>query len=220
MGGAFFCLGSLYCCARECTMNDKELFNVIKNTEYKKAGLDVDYAIIEKYGIIYLLFQQSKDKLDWKINFQFWAKPYKNQKNPMLIHRGFVKAWKSCNDVIMEELLEKIEDNPYKIVVIAGWSYGGAMALLAVEDFNFRTGKTAELVTFGAPKIIAPFAFKTKKHLIQCVNRFLTPSKIYCHKSDIVPMIPPFYLALQKNKVGNFNLKLFFTGKGHRVYGD
>ena len=198
-------------------MKDNELYKLIINTSYTKVGIDVDYAILKKEDATYLLFQETTTKIDWKINFQFWAKPYKNQKNPMLIHRGYVKAWKSCNDEIMNTTIKAVAENNHKPLIIAGWSYGGAMAILAMEDYFFRTGLKPQVITFGGPKIIAPLAFRTKRYLKSCMD---TKGKFYCHRSDIVPMIPPFYQALNKKKLGKCNLKLFFTGRGHCVYGD
>ena len=193
-----------------------EVFNLIVSTSYKKTGIDVDYCVKEVEGIPCLLFKESNSKIDWKTNFHFWKKPYKNQENTMLVHSGFANAWKSANDVIMKEFIDLVNKKKATKVLITGWSFGGAMSYFAAEDFNYRTGLKPDVITFGAPKIVAPFAFKSRKHIASAINNLQNVT----HKADIVTKIPPFFIKFKRLSVGKFSLKLFFTGKGHTLYGE
>lgn len=99
-----------------------------------------------------------------------------------------------------------------------GWSYGGAVALLAAEDFHYRTGKKASVYTFGAPKPL--WGKKTREYVRSCVNEV----KQYSHVNDCVPLMPPFpgYTRLSTDHIGgkrNF-FKLFNPWKYHCIYGE
>lgn len=76
----------------------------------------------------------------------------------MWVAKGWADAYKSANDLIMEKLISVLK--PDYNVEICGWSYGGAVALLAAEDFYFRTKIKPDVITFGAPKPL--FGNKTK----------------------------------------------------------
>lgn len=100
---------------------------------------------------IRLMFEESCGKTDWKNNFNFPIKPYKCQENVLWYVRGWAKAYKSCNDEIMKMLLQAHNENPDYEIEICGWSYGGAMSLIAVEDFYYRYKIKSIVTTFGAP---------------------------------------------------------------------
>lgn len=200
-------------------MKPYDLFNLIKKTKYSTVGDDVDYYIqvCEEEKIIRLLFEETTNKRDWINNFNFPIKPYKKQQNTLWVARGWAKAYKSAKDVIMAELIAEYKKHTNYKIEIAGWSYGGAMAILAAEDFYFRTNKKVELITFGAPKPL--FGKKTKKYVLSCCKEI----KQYTHKSDIVPLCPPLfgYKDLSKIKIGKFNFfNLFKPTKYHTCYGE
>ena len=194
-------------------MKASELYKLIKESKYKKVGSDIDYTIaigLEDDKTIYLLFEESSSWTDWRHNFAFTARWYKMYSNPkMKCHHGFADAYRSANDIIMQELLEEVAKHPDYKVVIAGWSFGGAMTLLAAEDFNYRTrsdkndvnsGKKATIYTFGGPKVAANEV--TAAYITSCVTSF---SKQFAHTQDIVTYMPPlwyFHHVLPLIKVG------------------
>lgn len=202
-------------------MKPSELFEKIKNTVYTKTGYDVDWSIEvdEQEKTIYLLFAKSNSIHDWINNLSFPVKVYKRQKSKLRCAMGWRSAWKSCNDVVMDMLIEKYHSDRYTgyKVVVCGWSYGGAISLLAAEDFAYRTGYKTNVITFGAPKPF--FGRKSIKYL----KRVLGDVKEYCHKNDIVTYLPPFfgYKHVKKNKLGKFNFfGLFNPRKWHCIYGE
>ena len=96
-----------------------ELFDILKNKKYwNETGDKVNWDIttIKENGIIkiFLMFQDSEGFEDWKNNLNYfstvYSKVYKNQysKN-LIVHKGFINAYKSSNDVIMKTLLDKID---------------------------------------------------------------------------------------------------------------
>lgn len=200
-------------------MQPWELYNEIWNTDYKKSGLDVDWTIkvdtLERE--IRLLFAPSNSSMDWKNNFKFPAKLYKNQENKFYVAVGWGNCYKSCNDEIMDELINAIKKNPQFKVTIAGHSYGGAMSVLAAEDLHYRLSIKPDVVTFGAPKPL--YGKVTKEYFLSCCHTV----NQYAHVNDIVPKMPPFPLYENMNvvKIGKkcsiFN---FFKTNWHLIYGD
>lgn len=204
-------------------MKPWELFEEIKNTQFIQSGDCVDWAVKEypEEKVIRLIFEESCEKRDWRNNFDFPAKPYKQQENVLWFARGWGNAYKSCNDEIMTALIQMVENcrkKGFYSVEICGWSYGGAMALLAAEDYNYRTHDKAGIVTFGAPKPL--WGKKTFNYVMSCVAY----AKQYAHVNDVVPFcIPlPGYRMLNKVKIGSgFCIaKLFKPDVYHCCYGD
>lgn len=201
-------------------MKPFELFELINNTIYKKSGDDVDWAVrvFDDEKVVRLLFEPSTTKRDWINNFNFPVKIYKKQESCLRVARGWGNAYKSCNDEIMDLFIAVCEDYSDYEIQITGWSYGGAMAVLAAEDFHYRTGKKANVYTFGAPKPL--WGKKCWKYVMSCVSDV----KQYAHVNDCVPLCVPLpgYKMLKKVKIGSgFSLiKLFKPNIYHLIYGD
>lgn len=203
-------------------MKPWKLFKELCDSEYINSGADVDWAVkvYDDEKTVRLLFQGSDEVLDWFNNFNFPIKPYKKQKNTMWVASGWANAYKSCNDKIMDAFISKVneyKDKNYKIE-ICGYSYGGAMAGIAAEDFNFRTNQKAAVITFGSPK--AFFGKKTLAYVKGCVES----ATQYAHNNDLVTKCIPLYgyRMIHKNPVGEkFNFfKMFNVNKYHAIYGD
>lgn len=199
-------------------MKHNDLFTLIRNTKYDVTGLDVNYKIIyvAEEHTVYLLFQGTSSKTDVKIDLDFPVKVYKRQYSCIKAHGGFVKAWKSANDVIIRELTDMC--NLYNAkAVIAGHSLGGDMTILAAEDYFFRTGRKADVITFGCPNVL--FGKESKEYVKSCCNNIYQ----YAQYNDMIPTIPIGYTQLNKIKCGRkFNLFefTFHTKKYHCGYGD
>lgn len=191
-----------------------EVFKQVASASYATVGLDLDYSVQIVDGHAVLYFQQSVQNADWWHNFDFALSVYKNQENHMLIHHGYAKVWKSANDQIMAEFIEAVHKADKK-PLIAGWSFGGAMAQLAAEDFHYRTGIRASVLTFGAPKIAGDK--KTAEH-IRCSGDFLQ----FAEHNDITSYMPPlpWYHHINLVKIGrSFNLfELFKPHIYHMEY--
>lgn len=73
----------------------KALFNKCLNANYKHVENGGDYALKREGDLLYILFECSNGKLDWKNNFDFPIKPYKDMGIKWYCHRGFLRVWKS-----------------------------------------------------------------------------------------------------------------------------
>lgn len=200
-------------------MNACDLYKLIRSTKYNKNGLDVDWKIevdkVEKK--IRLLFQGSVSKTDWRINLQFPVKPYKRQTITWFGCKGWVKAYKSCNDIIMDAISKTINEYPKYIIEVSGHSLGGVMTIYAAEDINYRFGIKPEVITFGCPKCV--FGSKTKKYIYNCFSSIIQ----YRNINDFVTYNPPLigYKHINDNRLNiKFKLKeLFNLDSNHHIYG-
>ena len=196
-------------------MDYKTLFNEVIYMPAEEAGLDVDYVVIPNYPgkEVFLLFQGSGSKLDVKIDLDFPAKVYKKQESCIMAHGGFIKAWKSANDIIMKKFIAECELNPSFTPVIAGHSLGGAMAVLAAEDFYYRTGRKANVVTYGCPNVF--YGKKSADYVRGCCNSVIQ----FAQYNDPIAAIPFCYRQLNKVKIGEkFNLfKFIFRGPDYHL---
>ncbi|MCQ2587920.1 MAG: hypothetical protein MJ174_07380 [Treponema sp.] len=201
-------------------MKANELFSLIQSSSYITLGDDVDFLIkyIPEEKKIYCLFQCSSQKRDWINNFNFPAKLYYQQENKFLVARGWGNAWKTCNDEVMHRLFVACDVYKCYDVIFSGWSYGGAIAQIAAEDFYYRTSHKSDVITFGSPKPL--FSFKTKKYFNSCVNSVIN----YSYINDFVPLLPPFpfYFCMKKKILGKkFKIKEFINPNfSHCCYGD
>lgn len=202
-------------------MKAHELYELINKTAYKKTGLDVDWTIFvnDDEKTVYLLFAPSNSKLDWFNNFRFPVKLYKKQESKMLVAKGWGNAWKSCNDIVTGTTLKLHGANEGYKLVISGYSYGGAIALLAAEDIAYRSNNSIKpnVITFGAPKPL--FGKRSVEHVKSCCNSITQ----YAHASDIITYLPPFigYRHADKYVIGAFNFfNLFKPIVYHTSYSD
>ena len=214
-GTPFFFLGVV--------MKPWELFNYIRDIrhdEYITSGDDVQWTVKvdDENKIFRLIFEDSCGKRDWLNNLNFPVKIYKRQESCLLAARGWGKAYKSCKDEVMKAMEIAIWLDPCYEIHICGWSYGGALSLLAAEDLFYRFHKKARVFTFGAPKPL--FGRKTQEYVRSCVEEVHQ----YSHVNDCVTIMPPFpgYKRLATDRIGKgfCLLKLFNPRKYHRIYGD
>lgn len=100
--------------------------------------------------ILNIFFEWSNGKTDWKHNFDFPAKPYRDMKDTWFCHRGFLKVWKS----IEPHIADAIMDPKTTMIYIVGYSHGGAIAQLCHEYVCFHRPDIYVLsVAIGSPRV-------------------------------------------------------------------
>lgn len=166
----------------------KALFKRCLGAKYTQTTESGDYAISVEGDTLYILFQWSNGKQDWRNNFKFLAipwKPYKHMKRPWLCHRGFLKVWKA----IEPHLQEAIRDQAIKKIEIVGYSHGAALALLCYEYVKYnRPEVSVRGVGFGCPRVFWGVIPKTVK------ERF-KDFRVVRNGHDIVTHVPPAFLG-------------------------
>lgn len=153
-----------------------------------------DYAIEREGDTLFLLFQWSRGKEDWKTNFNFPVKPYSDMGVKWKCHRGFLKVWKS----IKPFLVEAVHDSTIKNVVVVGYSHGAAIATLAHEYVWFERPDLRDNLVgygFGCPRCYWGIM---KKELKQRWANFHPVRNM----DDIVTHLPPVLFGFRHvNKV-------------------
>lgn len=139
------------------------------------------YAFEVDGPILRIYFEWSNGETDWKNNFDFPAKPYRDMTDKWYCHRGFLKVWKA-----IEPHLEGAILNPdIKYIVIAGYSHGGAIAALCHEYCKFHRSDCYVFgYGFGAPRVVWG-------HLSDAVKARFYGFYVIRNKGDIVTHLPP-----------------------------
>ena len=174
-------------------MHISELFYLTCSTDYTTTEGGVDYAFQEDGDTLYIFFQGSSQKVDWKNNFDFPKKPYIDMDTPYRVHRGFLKCWKEIEDIVISKI-KTVNKNEfkYKKIIVSGYSHGGALAQFCHECVWYHRPDIREncwSYGFEAPRIYG--GFRVKKELRERWAHFIL---IRNHK-DIVTHVPPRFLG-------------------------
>jgi len=156
--------------------------------QWQTVGDDTQYLILDTPDEFVIAFYGTNSLCDLKNDFLFPKNPYKTMSIPFKAHRGFLRAWKACDDFFMD--LVKDVNKP---ITIVGHSYGGAIATLCMEDvwFNYPEKRnTLKMVTYGAPRVIG-----WKNHN-QIAERW-EKSTMYCNELDVVCHVPFFFMGFR-----------------------
>lgn len=155
--------------------------------DYKHVENDGSYAFRRNGNALNLYFQHSNGGTDWKNNFDFPAKPYRDMEHKWYCHRGFLKVWKSIEPYIAD----MINDPTIKNIEIAGYSHGAAIAAMCYEYVKYnRPDVTVSGVGFGAPRVLWGFASKA------VLDRF-KGFVVVRNSKDIVTHVPPAFFGFR-----------------------
>ena len=198
---------------------------------WKTAGEDTQYLIeCDEERNVIIVFQGSNSDIDWKNNFRFWKRPYKDMPVKFRVHSGFLRAFKACEDTICAEV-EAL--NPATIAIV-GHSYGGALATLFHERLFWQYVMEREqnpdeskpslrgkihTITFGAPRVLG---FLNSRR----VKERWEGTTLINNSSDIVPAVPPFFFfythVTEQTHIGHLRhwWDFFRPDKWHDVKGD
>ena len=161
---------------------------------------------------VVIAFKESDSFIDWVNNFHFWKKAYKDADITFVAHSGFLRAWKEVRHYIEDKVKEL---NPQKILV-TGWSYGGAMAVLCMEDMGYCFPDAEKrMVTFGAPRVIGWLNWRKIK------DRWKNSIQLR-NGSDLVTCVPffrmGFHHVVRRTCIGNKpNIIGFFNFHFHEI---
>lgn len=184
----------------------EELYNKCLTAKYYRVENDGDIAFQRKGCTLYILFQWSNGKTDWRNNFDFPAKPYKDMGIPWKCHRGFLKVWKSIEPYVEQ----RIADPLIRKIFVVGYSHGAALATLCHEYVWFHRPDLREDglwgYGFGCPRCY--WGFKVKKSLKERWKTFYPIRNC----NDIVTHVPPkLFGFVHVNKVFKLTNKTLGT---------
>ena len=149
------------------------------HTETNQGSYFVEY----DNDILYIYFQKSNGKIDWRNNFDFAAQPYKDMPIRWKAHRGFVRVWKEIEPFIREDIM-----NPaVKKINIIGYSHGAALTVLAHEYAWFNREDIRDNIfsySFEPPRV---FCGKMPAELAPRWENL----QVFRNGEDLVTHVPP-----------------------------
>jgi hypothetical protein len=165
----------------------KRCVDLTSECKYKHVENAGSYYTERKEGALFIYFECSNGKLDWKHNFMFPAKPYRSMGDKWYCHRGFLKVWKSIEPYIKDEILDPTVD----MITIIGYSHGGAIAQLCHEYVRFnRPDVYVYGYGFGAPRV---FWGISKKAVKERFSGFV----VVRNGRDLVTFLPPIFFGFR-----------------------
>lgn len=131
-----------------------DIFAAVLGVEYTKIpGVDVDFFFRIDDAELLILFEETSTRIDWRHNFQFFRKPYREMTDRWYAHRGFLKCWKAVEPY----LAEAIKNPAVQHITVAGYSHGAALALLCHEYCKFNRPELGDSIVgfgFGCPRVV------------------------------------------------------------------
>lgn len=183
-----------------------------KNYPWLESGLKkkTNYKIryLPHLKLIQIAFQESNGNFDWFINFMFFGwrrvRPYKNMPILYKTHGGFTASYKSIQDELMKKIEEICKDNEVDSIEIFGWSYGGAMTQLCLEDLTYHFIEQREHadwfkngipiitgMTIGAPRVFYKTTMTSWKRIQTRLSRLIMIANV----DDIITLVPPTFVG-------------------------
>lgn len=158
------------------------------NIPYSQVGVSANYAVRRDQDTLYIFFESSNGKDDWRANINFPAKPYKRMgKTVWLAHSGFLDTFKEIEPF----LADIITDKSIEEAIITGYSHGAALAMLCHEYVWYNRPElrlTLHGYGFGAPRVF--WGIQTSELAARWEN-FTVIRNI----DDIVTHLPPAALG-------------------------
>lgn len=133
---------------------------------------NVDFKFIEHDETLEIYFQGSYQWQDWVFNFLFAKRVYKMYK----VHRGFYYCYSQVRSIILDKCYSK----PYKKIIIVGYSHGGSLCQLALEDILWHfPSLDIKGYAFESPRCLK--VPKKYKSLWGNLTRIVDGCDIVCH---------------------------------------
>lgn len=177
-------------------MTLRDLFNKCLNATYKTVpDTKGDYKTMRSGTKLFLLLECSNQQEDWKNNFDFPAKPYRDMPKKWKAHRGFVKVWKS----IIPYIEEAVADPTITQIITIGYSHGAALACLAQEYVWYNRPDIRDncyAFAFEPPRVFCGWRIPAK------LKERWANLYVFRNGKDIVTHVPPVIFGFKH--VGNF----------------
>lgn len=187
------------------TKYQKAFYDIKNFGDYDVVGEDIDYKVIvdNEAKEVILQFEESDSREDWKHNFMFLPWLLKLDGKYVITTHGYACAYKSACDLPLNEFCKAVEEHKDYSKTIRGWSFGSAMAKIALRHYYIRNKEAVdECYTYGDVKCwLNPFIHILSDKYAVLIHNFVTAN-------DFVTWQVPFYWRMNKAKTGaGFKLK-------------
>lgn len=167
-------------------MYEELLFYFLKcvNSEYHHTEKDGSFALQREGNLLYILFEKSNGKKDWKSNLNFYPKR-SDKEGGFACHKGFLLVW----NAILPYIQEDISDKDIEKITVIGYSHGGALAAICHEYLYRKRSDIRNNIfsyAFGSPRVY--FGVRDNEEEIWENHTVIR------NGSDIVTYLPPKFL--------------------------
>lgn len=200
-------------------MTDGEIFRLLRHKDdYIDMGGDIQAAFEVHGGRHCCFFEETTTREDWRTNLSFIPKGWPSGGG--MVHGGYLRAYLMNREIAvggMTAARERAEEGA--VPLFAGWSMGGALALLAALDWAEVTGERPEVVTFGSPKVA--FGRRARRLMLGRLGEV----RQHVIPGDLPPLMPPFPLWGHVAKVtdgglGGIVRRVLRPSETHGLYGE
>ena len=186
------------------------------------------YAVWIEENTLYISFQQTVRKQDWKQSFKLQSiKLEYGDLKGVEVHLGFFQQYFEVISSLLDKVLNELKENPQvDSVVICGWSQGAVLASLCYKIFANTVKKSDKenyishkCVLFGMPNFIKKRSLEKWRNL-PCGNVIE-----FQHACDLFSYLPLGYTKPKTQKIilgKRFNIfkAIFEIRKYHTSYID
>ena len=158
------------------------------STSYTSCSFQTPLAhalIVENSSSVILAFRGTKEPIDFLTDAEFKM----TELDGLMVHDGFLTAWKT----IKQTILDWSKENK-KPLYITGHSLGGAMANFAGWELSKASIPFVQCVTFGEPRS------GDKRWANDCDLKFGTKKVRFINNVDIVPRVPGVIVGYRHTK--------------------
>ena len=188
----------------------KEHYKYIRELKKLHTDANLDYYIMQVNDVLYIAFAESEDKEDWASNLNFYPEQY-DPYVKVKAHRGLAAQYMSVRQVILDYLYGR----EIKEVYVAGFSLGGAITTLAVEDIGYHIDRDNLNVKVLGISYDGPRVFSPNKIVKKAVKGRLITVKTHNDPVIHVPwkIMPTFFYFRWGPFKFAFDWKAFLRGR-------
>jgi len=106
---------------------------------------------------------------------------YSNFNSPVRVNSDILFSYKSIRETLIKFARDKRV--AFDTVLVAGHSYGGAVATLCATDMQYNVAMSVTCITSGSPRV-------GNKHFVKSFNRRIMTSYRFVVRNDTIPMLP------------------------------
>jgi triacylglycerol lipase len=147
------------------------------------------YVLVLNSNTLLIAFRGTQQMKDWLTDINAFhvdcdmTVPYGNKKSRIMVHKGFIKAYKSVRDEIHKHVRKMSAKKDFKIIV-CGHSLGGALATNCAVDMQYNYTNNVEAYVSGNPRV-------GNKAFVKSYNERVPNTYRTFMRTDIVPNLPP-----------------------------
>lgn len=138
---------------------------------------------------LYIVYESTDSKMDWKDNFKFQQKGMYNAGKygkRVRVHSGFRRQYHIISDTIYSMAIDLLKEYDLSKIIVTGHSLGGAISTICALDLRDKwvlDGIEVACITFGSPRV-------GNRHFAKVFNKNIRTKYRYQYGQDLVCGVP------------------------------